>query len=80
MSLRSDGMNSELFHQRARDCLRLADECPDFYAREALKELAQEFEQMATLVDADARSSDRARSRRDRCRHDGPTHQQPRPR
>ena len=33
-------MDSKMFHQRARDCLRLADECPDLYAREALMELA----------------------------------------
>lgn len=43
-------MNSEILHQQARDCLRLAAECPDIYAREALKELAAEFQQMATLL------------------------------
>ena len=48
-------MDSKMFHQRARDCLRLADECPDLYAREALMELADEFKHMATQLDADAR-------------------------
>jgi hypothetical protein len=46
-------MDSKMFHQRARDCLRLADECPDLYAREALMELAAEFSHMANLVEAD---------------------------
>ena len=55
-------MDSKMFHQRARDCLRLADECPDLYAREALMELADEFKHMATQLDADART--RTRSRR----------------
>ena len=49
-------MDSKMFHQRARDCLRLADECPDLYAREALMELAGEFKHMATQLDADART------------------------
>jgi hypothetical protein len=57
-------MDSKMFHQRARDCFRLADECPDLYAREALMELADEFKQMATSIEADARTSVVARSRR----------------
>jgi hypothetical protein len=61
-------MDSKMFHQRARDCLRLADECPDLYAREALMELADEFKHMATQLDADART--RTRSRRRSARED----------
>ena len=49
-------MDSKMFHQRAQDCLRLADECPDLYAREALMELADEFKHMAAQLDADART------------------------
>ena len=49
-------MDSKMFHQRARDCLRLADECPDLYAREALMELADEFKHMATQLDTDGRT------------------------
>ena len=70
-------MDSKMFHQRARDCLRLADECPDLYAREALMELADEFKHMATQLDADART----RSRRQRpAREDAVAHRQPSPR
>ena len=43
-------MNSKVFHQRAQDCFRLAQECPDFYAKEALEELAAEFRQVAKLL------------------------------
>ena len=67
-------MNSNMFHQRARDCLRLATECPDLYAREALMELADEFKQMARQLTADART--RARPRR-RAREDAATYRQP---
>ena len=42
-------MNSKIFQQRARDCFRLAQECPDLYAREALEELAAEFRRVAKL-------------------------------
>ena len=59
-------MDSKMFHQRARDCLRLADECPDLYAREALMELAAEFKHMANMVETDAQTRVRARSRRRR--------------
>ena len=65
-------MDSKMFHQRARDCLRLADECPDLYAREALMELADEFKHMAAQLDADAR-------RRPPC-EDVVAHRQPAPR
>ena len=69
--------DSKMFHQRARDCLRLADECPDLYAREALMELADEFKHMATQLDADTRT----RSRRQRsAREDAATHRQHSPR
>ena len=72
-------MDSKMFHQRARDCLRLADECPDLYAREALMELADEFKHMATQLDADART--RTRSRRQRpAREDAAAHRQSAPR
>jgi hypothetical protein len=67
-------MNSNMFHQRARDCLRLATECPDLYAREALMELADEFKQMARQLEADTRT--RARPRR-RARDDAATYRQP---
>ena len=71
-------MDSKMFHQRARDCLRLVDECPDLYAREALMELADEFKHMATQLDADART--RTRSRRRSAREDAAAHRQPSPR
>jgi hypothetical protein len=71
-------MDSKMFHQRAQDCLRLADECPDLYAREALMELADEFKHMATQLDADART--RTRSRRRSAREDAAAHRQPSPR
>ena len=67
-------MNSNMFHQRARDCLRLATECPDLYAREALMELADEFKQMARQLEADTLT--RARPRR-RARDDAATYRQP---
>ena len=69
-------MNSNTFHQRARDCLRFAAECPDLYAREALMELADEFKQMARQLEADARTRTRARPRR-RAREDAATYRQP---
>ena len=72
-------MDSKMFHQRARDCLRLADECPDLYAREALMELADEFKHMATQLDADARTRTRARRQRP-AREDAAAHRQPSPR
>ena len=69
-------MNSNMFHQRARDCLRLATECPDLYAREALMELADEFKQMARQLgggctNAHPRAVPTARAPR-RCRHISP--------
>jgi hypothetical protein len=69
-------MDSKMFHQRARDCLRLADECPDLYAREALMELADEFKQMAKLLEGDPRTRTHARSRR-RAREDAAAYRQP---
>ena len=73
-------MNSKMFHQRAQDCLRLAAECPDLYAREALMELAAEFEQMSRQLDEDAQDLDRMGSKRrsGEASHQQP--QQPRPR
>jgi hypothetical protein len=53
-----------MFHQRAQECLRLAAECPDLYAQEALMELAAEFEQMSRQLDEDAQDFDRMESRR----------------
>ena len=70
-------MDSKMFHQRAQDCLRLADECPDLYAREALVELADEFKQMGNMLEAEARTRTRARSRRHGQRDDAVTHRQP---
>ena len=71
-------MDSKMFHHRAADCLRLADECPDLYAREALMGLAAEFKHMANMVEADVQRRVRARSRR---RHsvaeDAAAHRQP---
>ena len=69
----SDGMDSKMFHQRARDCLRLADECPDLYAREALVELADDFKQMAKLLETDSRP----RTRRQRTASDDANDRQP---
>ena len=71
-------MDSKMFHQRARDCLRLADECPDLYAREALMELADEFKHMATQLDTDVRT--RTRSRRRGHAEYAAAHRQPSPR
>jgi len=68
-------MDSKMFHQRARDCLRLADECPDLYAREALVELADEFKQMGQMLEAEARTRTRAR-RRDQSRDETVAHRQ----
>jgi len=42
-----DIINWKVFQQYARDCLKLAAECPKLYAREALIELSAEFTQMA---------------------------------
>jgi hypothetical protein len=67
-------MDSKMFHQRARDCLRLADECPDLYAREALMELADEFKHMATQLDTDVRTRSR------HAREYAAAHRQPSPR
>jgi hypothetical protein len=72
-------MDSKMFHQRARDCLRLADECPDLYAREALVELADEFKHMATQLDSDARTRERSRGQR-RAREDDAAHRHSSPR
>jgi len=68
-------MDSKMFHQRAQDCLRLADECPDLYAREALVELADEFKQMGQMLEAEARTRTRAR-RRDQSRDETVAHRQ----
>jgi|EndMetStandDraft_8_1072994.scaffolds.fasta_scaffold1675650_1 hypothetical protein len=55
-------MDAKVFEQRARDCRDLAAACPDFYARAALIELADEFMRMAQQLSEAARNS-RARSR-----------------
>ena len=55
-------MNAKVFHQRARDCRKLAATCPDFYARAALIELADEFMRMAQRLEQAERRSRRARS------------------
>ena len=55
-------MNSKVFHQRARDCFRLAQECPDCYAREALEELAAEFRHVAKLLAEELLSGQRGRN------------------
>jgi hypothetical protein len=57
-------MNAKVFQQRARDCRKLAAACPDFYARAALIELADEFMGMAERLEQAERSSHRARSQR----------------
>jgi hypothetical protein len=44
---RGDAINWKVFQQRARDCLNLAAESSELYAREALIELSAEFTQMA---------------------------------
>jgi hypothetical protein len=54
-------MNAKVFQQRARDCRKLAAACPDFYARAALIELADEFMRMAERLDRAARNSRRVR-------------------
>jgi hypothetical protein len=73
-------LNSKVFHQRARDCLKLAAECPDLYAREALIELAAEFKRMAQQLDENAPDSDRARSKRRASEALQQQRPQPRPR
>ena len=74
-------MNAEVFRQRARDCRMLASECNDFYAREALIELAVEFERMAEDLDAHARCGWNERARRqNQVRENVPLHRQPPPR
>ena len=55
-------MNAKVFQQRARDCRKLAATCPDFYARAALIELADEFTRMAERLEQAERRSRRARS------------------
>jgi hypothetical protein len=52
-------MNAKVFQQRARDCRKLAATCPDFYARAALIELADEFMRMAERLEQDERRSRR---------------------
>jgi hypothetical protein len=73
-------MNSKVFHQRAQDCLKLAAECPDLYAQDALIELAAEFKRIARQLDEDAKDSDRARSKRRASEASQHQRQQPRPR
>jgi hypothetical protein len=58
-------MNAKVFQQRARDCRKLAVACPDFYARAALIELADEFMRMAERLEQAERNSRGVRSRRD---------------
>jgi hypothetical protein len=58
-------MNAKVFQQRARDCRKLAAVCPDFYARAALIELADEFTRTAERFEQAARNSRRVRSQRD---------------
>jgi hypothetical protein len=69
-----------VFHQRARDCLKLAAECPDLYAQEALIDLAAEFGRMAQQLDEDAQELDRMGSRRRSGQESRQQRQQPRPR
>jgi hypothetical protein len=73
-------MNSKMFHQRAQDCLRLAAECPDLYAQEALIELAAEFEQTSRQLDEDAQDLDRMGSKRHSGEASHQQRQHPRPR
>ena len=74
-------MNAKVFHQRARDCRKLAAECADLYAREALIELAAEFERIAKDLDARARRVRNERARRhDHAGAGTPSHRQPSPR
>jgi hypothetical protein len=49
-------MDAKVFEQRARDCRELAAACPDFYARVALIELADEFMRMAERLEEAARA------------------------
>jgi|GraSoiStandDraft_12_1057312.scaffolds.fasta_scaffold1955687_2 hypothetical protein len=46
-------MDARVLHQRAHECLRLAKECSDAFAREALLELAAEFKNTARLIEAE---------------------------
>ena len=39
------------YRRHATECLRLANEAKDLYAREAMKELAQEFSAAAELLE-----------------------------
>ena len=55
-------MNAKVFQQRARDCRKLAATCPDFYARAALIELADEFTRMAERLEQAERRSRGGRS------------------
>jgi hypothetical protein len=56
-------MNAKVFQQRARDCRKLAAECPDFYARAALMELGDEFARTAERL----KQAERRRARRFRA-------------
>ena len=40
-------MDPKVLRQHARDCARLAEECVDFFTREALRELATQFWRVA---------------------------------
>jgi hypothetical protein len=46
-------MTSEIYKRRAEDCLRLAQECPEPFVREALHELAEDFLQEAKELAAE---------------------------
>ena len=57
-------MDAKLFRQRARDCLRLAMECSDVFAREALLELAAEFKNTARDIEAERFAQEEKAGRR----------------
>jgi hypothetical protein len=43
------------YRQQAQDCLKLAKEAKDIYAKEAMSELAEEFRKVAELLEHQGR-------------------------
>ena len=66
-------LNAKEFRKNAEDCLKLAHETNEIYAKMALIELATEFRAMAEHLERDAtgRTADRIRRRVDSLRRIG---------
>jgi hypothetical protein len=72
----SADVNPKILRQHARDCDRMATECPDLFTKDALRELAVEFMRAADALDRSPRTKLHGhRLRRDSTRR-MPTHQQ----